>query len=322
LPALLERTGAEIVYRPFFLGGVMAASKNSPPITVPNKGRYMFSDIQRWSKRYGVPANPNPHFPVNTLAVMRAAVAAGRSSRAFRSSTARCSAASGWTARTSPTRPCCARRSTRPGSTRAKVLERAKDPAVKETLKRNSDEAVERGAFGAPTFFVGDEMFWGNDRLEFVEDALRAGEMTPSGVALIVGAGDGLGGAIARRFARAGLHVCIARRGAEKLEPLRREIETGRRRRSPPSASTRARKTRSSRSSTRSSATTGRSRWRCTTSAPTSGSRSARRRYASTPRCGRWRACRASRRARGGAAHGHARPRHHSLHRRHGEPAR
>jgi len=50
--------------------------------------------------------------------------------------------------------------------------------------------------------------------------------MTPSGVALIVGAGDGLGGAIARRFARAGYHVCIARRGAEKLEPLRREIES------------------------------------------------------------------------------------------------
>ncbi len=56
----------------------------------------------------------------------------------------------------------------------AKVLERAKDPAVKETLKRNSDEAVERGAFGAPTFFVGEEMFWGNDRLDFVEEALRA----------------------------------------------------------------------------------------------------------------------------------------------------
>ena len=50
--------------------------------------------------------------------------------------------------------------------------------------------------------------------------------MTPSAVALIVGAGDGLGGAIARRFARAGYHVCIARRGAEKLEPLRREIES------------------------------------------------------------------------------------------------
>src|SRR5690606_31593634 len=76
LPALFARTRAEVVYRPFFLGGVMQASKNSPPITVPNKGRYMFTDIQRWAKRYGVPANPNPHFPVNTLNAMRAAVAA------------------------------------------------------------------------------------------------------------------------------------------------------------------------------------------------------------------------------------------------------
>ena len=76
LPALAQRTGAEIVHRPFFLGGVMQATKNSPPITVPNKGRYMFVEIQRWAKRYGVPANPNPHFPVNTLTAMRVAVAA------------------------------------------------------------------------------------------------------------------------------------------------------------------------------------------------------------------------------------------------------
>jgi 2-hydroxychromene-2-carboxylate isomerase len=53
------------------------------------------------------------------------------------------------------------------------ILARAGDAEVKATLRRNSEEAVERGAFGAPTFFVGDEMFWGNDRLEFVEQALR-----------------------------------------------------------------------------------------------------------------------------------------------------
>jgi 2-hydroxychromene-2-carboxylate isomerase len=173
LPALLGRTGAEIVYRPFFLGGVMAASKNSPPITVPNKGRYMFSDIQRWSKRYGVPANPNPHFPVNTLAVMRAAVAAVDEPRfpdfhraMFRGV---------WVDGQNLADEAVLRAAIdAAGLDSGKLLERAKDPAVKETLKRNSDEAVERGAFGAPTFFVGDEMFWGNDRLEFVEDALRA----------------------------------------------------------------------------------------------------------------------------------------------------
>ena len=76
LGPLAERTGAEIVYRPFFLGGVMNLSKNSPPVTVPNKGRYMFADITRWARRYGIEVNPNPHFPVNTLSAMRAAIAA------------------------------------------------------------------------------------------------------------------------------------------------------------------------------------------------------------------------------------------------------
>ena len=172
LPALFARTKAEVVYRPFFLGGVMQASKNSPPITVPNKGRYMFTDIQRWAKRYGVPANPNPHFPVNTLNAMRAAVAAvdqpnfadfhramfrgvwvdgqNLADEAVLKSTIDAAGLDG-----------------------AALLARSKDKAVKDTLRKNSEEAVERGAFGAPTFFVGDEMFWGNDRLDFLEETLK-----------------------------------------------------------------------------------------------------------------------------------------------------
>ena len=169
---LVERTGAELVYRPFFLGGVMQASKNSPPITVPNKGRYMFSEIQRWSRRYGVPANPNPHFPVNTLGAMRAAVAALDDPRFLDFHTAMFRGV--WVDGQNLADEAVLRDAiVGAGLDAARILERAKDPAVKETLKRNSDEAVERGAFGAPTFFVGDEMFWGNDRLDFVEEALR-----------------------------------------------------------------------------------------------------------------------------------------------------
>ncbi|MBX3025841.1 2-hydroxychromene-2-carboxylate isomerase [bacterium] len=173
LPALRDRTGAEIVYRPFFLGGVMQASKNAPPISVPNKGRYMFTEIQRWARRYGVPANPNPHFPVNTLGAMRAAVAAldvpgfADFHRAmFRAV---------WVDGRNLADEAVLRAAIEDaGLDAARLLERARDPAVKALLKRNGDEAVERGAFGAPTFFVGDEMFWGNDRLDFVEEALRA----------------------------------------------------------------------------------------------------------------------------------------------------
>jgi 2-hydroxychromene-2-carboxylate isomerase len=172
LAALVKRTGAEIIYRPFFLGGVMQASKNSPPITVPNKGKYMFTDITRWTRRYGVEINPNPHFPVNTLHAMRAAVAALGEQRFpdFHRAMYRGVWVEGKNLGDEEVLRTAIGAS---GLDAAKILARSKEADVKDTLRRNSDEAVERGAFGAPTFFVGDEMFWGNDRLDFLEEALR-----------------------------------------------------------------------------------------------------------------------------------------------------
>ncbi len=173
LPALAERTGAEIVYRPFLLGGVMNAAKNAPPTGVPNKGKYMFADIERWARRYGVELNLNPHFPVNTLHAMRAAVAALGDER-FRDFH-RAMYRGVWVeGKNLGDQEALRRAIDAAGLDGAKILARAKEQDVKDTLRRNGEEAVERGAFGAPTFFVGDEMFWGNDRLDFVEEALRA----------------------------------------------------------------------------------------------------------------------------------------------------
>jgi 2-hydroxychromene-2-carboxylate isomerase len=172
LPGIVERTGAEIVYRPFLLGGVMQASKNSPPINVPNKGKYMFTDIGRWAQRYGVELNLNPHFPVNTLHAMRAAVAAlgDQRFRDFHQAMFRAVWVEGMNLGDE-----AVLRATidAAGLDGAAILTRSKQPDVKDALRRNSDAAVERGAFGAPTFFVGEEMFWGNDRLDFIEEALR-----------------------------------------------------------------------------------------------------------------------------------------------------
>jgi len=173
LPALAERTGAEIVYRPFFLGGVMNAAKNSPPISVPNKGQYLMVDLRRWTARYGVELNPNPNFPLNTLNAMRVSVAAlgdanfPKLHRAlFRGS---------WVeGKNLADEAVLSSILGEAGLDAAAILARSKEAAVKDTLRRNGEEAVERGAFGAPTFFVGEEMFWGNDRLDFVEEALRA----------------------------------------------------------------------------------------------------------------------------------------------------
>lgn len=171
LAGLVERTGATLRYRPFLLGGIMQGSGNQPPITVPSKGRYMFHDTLRWARHYGVPLNPNPSFPQNTLTAMRVAVAALPDPRFPDLHRAFFRAV--WVEERNLA-DLAELRSVidAAGFDGAALLERAADPAVKDALRRNTEEAVERGAFGAPTFFVGEEMFWGNDRLDFVEEAL------------------------------------------------------------------------------------------------------------------------------------------------------
>lgn len=74
LPRIARETGARLVYKPMLLGGVFKATGNASPVTVPAKGRWMNRDIARWAARYGVPFTFNPHFPINTLTLMRGAV--------------------------------------------------------------------------------------------------------------------------------------------------------------------------------------------------------------------------------------------------------
>ena len=76
LPAIAGQASAELVYKPALLGGIFQAVKNATPAAIPAKGAYMFLDLQRHARRYGVPFRLNPFFPVNTLNLMRAAIAA------------------------------------------------------------------------------------------------------------------------------------------------------------------------------------------------------------------------------------------------------
>src|SRR2546427_6626147 len=78
LTALAQRTGATVVYRPMLLGAVLKETGNASPVTVPAKGRYMGVELQRWAGHYGVPFAANRFFPINTLRLMRGAVAAQR----------------------------------------------------------------------------------------------------------------------------------------------------------------------------------------------------------------------------------------------------
>ena len=174
LPAIAQQARSEIEYRPFLLGGVFQATGNRSPMEVPAKGQYMQDDLQRYAQRYGVPFRHNPYFPINTLMLMRGAL--GLQLRepdrmvpyvdaVFRAI---------WVDAKNMNDPAIvAGVLQQAGFAPEKLLALTADPAVKDQLKVVTQEAVARGVFGAPTFFVGDQMFWGQDRLEFVKEALE-----------------------------------------------------------------------------------------------------------------------------------------------------
>ena len=173
LPGFAKRNGATIVYRPILLGAVLKATGNSSPMTVPAKARYFADDMRRWAARYGVMLKLNPHpFMGNTLPLMRGAVAAQRLGvfAAYHDAIYRAAWAEGLDL---GERAVLTGVLQRAGVNAVDVIVASERQDVKEELRRNTDEAVARGTFGAPTFFVGNEMFWGNDRFDFVEEALR-----------------------------------------------------------------------------------------------------------------------------------------------------
>ena len=173
LPKIAEARQAEIVWRPILLGGVFQATGNHSPVDVPAKGKNLLVDLQRWARQYGVAMQMNPHFPINTLALMRGAVAMQLQGD---DELQRYLAAIFSAMFEQP------RNLNLPEEIDAVLREAGFDPAaflaaineqaVKDKLKSDTAEAVERGVFGAPTFFVGDDMYWGQDRLHFVDHAL------------------------------------------------------------------------------------------------------------------------------------------------------
>jgi 2-hydroxychromene-2-carboxylate isomerase len=171
LPAIAQRTGAKIIYRPMFLGGVMQTTGNRPPGTLPQKARWMAADLQRWAKKYNTPYNLNPHFPMMTLMVQRAAQEwVNRPD--FDKYLATIFNAAWRDSKNIADKAVLAEILTTAGFSPEEFFAATENPANKEKLKATTDEAVERGVFGAPTFFVGDEMHFGQDRLDFVEEAL------------------------------------------------------------------------------------------------------------------------------------------------------
>ena len=176
LPEIAARTGATIKWTPVFLGGIMKGSGNAPPGTVPAKGKYMDRDMTRCAARYDIPFTLNRHFPVNTLALQRAALAVleEQGEDAFLRLIDACFHAIWAEGKNLGAPDVAAEVVSVAGFDPEDLAARAGDPAIKDKLKDNTDGAVARGAFGAPTFFVGEEMYFGQDRLDYVEEALAA----------------------------------------------------------------------------------------------------------------------------------------------------
>jgi len=176
IPAIEHRTGAKFEYVPILLGGIFKATNNKSPAEtlagVKNKREFHALETERFVKRFAVkPYTMNPFFPVNTLNLMRAAVAAQFEGvfekyveAAFHHM---------WVEPKKMDDPEVATKAlAASGLDAAKLFARAQDPDVKAKLIENTQAAVERGAFGSPTFFVGNEMFFGKEQLREVEELL------------------------------------------------------------------------------------------------------------------------------------------------------
>ena len=173
LPKIAAARGATIDWRPMLLGGVFQATANRSPVEIPAKGKWMLEDLPRWAARYGAPYKRNPHFPINTLTLMRGAVGLQAKSEAeFQKYVAAVYRAIWEDERNMGDPAVVGAVLKEAGFDPAQFIAMVGDPAVKDKLKAVTQEAVERGVFGAPTIFVDGKMHFGQDRLDFVADLL------------------------------------------------------------------------------------------------------------------------------------------------------
>lgn len=176
LPALEQRTGAKVTYVPILLGGLFKLCNNRSPVEafagIPNKRAYDALEMRRFIAQHGLSKfRMNPHFPVNTLAIMRGAVAAQELGCFEQYVDA--VFASMWEREQKLDDPqVVVRELDAAGLDSAALLAATQDPGVKARLLANTEAAHRRGAFGSPTFFVGDEIYFGKDRLRDVEEEI------------------------------------------------------------------------------------------------------------------------------------------------------
>ena len=176
IPGIEARTGERVEYVPVLLGGVFKLTGNVSPMEafkgVPAKLAYFRQDVQSWVEHLGIPYRRNPHFPVNTLAVMRGAAAMLDADRfadyvdtVFRAM---------WVEGKKMDDPAVIGEVlSTAGFDAGALAARIAEPEVKQRLIDVTRDAVDRGVFGSPAFFAGDRQFFGKDRMNLFEAALE-----------------------------------------------------------------------------------------------------------------------------------------------------
>ena len=162
-----------VQWRPFVLGKVFEATGNRPGVAVAAKGKHLMKDLSRWAKLYDVPVTMPECFPLHSILPERFALAAGEQGKT--AEVAQAIMHAHWGEGKNPAEPDELKAiASDLGLDGDALLEQTQNPQIKQQLIDNTSEAIERGAFGAPTFFVGDEMFWGNDRIALLRDHIQS----------------------------------------------------------------------------------------------------------------------------------------------------
>jgi 2-hydroxychromene-2-carboxylate isomerase len=176
MQAVEQRTGVHVRWRPFLLGGVFKATGNHMPAQLPAKAKWMVGDMTLWAQHYGIPFRLPSRFPLITLRTQRALAAVERTAPTALPAMTLALFRAYWAEDQDVTTDAVIAAAARAAGLDGDPIVGAIDaPETKEQLRATTDEAVRRGAFGAPAMFVGDTLFWGNDRIPLLEQFLARG---------------------------------------------------------------------------------------------------------------------------------------------------
>ena len=168
----IREAGGEVTIMPVLLGGIFKATGNQPPATVQKKGEYMFKDINRWSKKLDIPFKMNPYFPILTVPHMRGAVLAQRENILEKYMQVMFEAI--WVkAMNLNDQEILTNIAEKSGIDPNQFAEEISSDEIKNKLRENTEFAISKGAFGVPTYYLDDEMFWGIDSVKFLLDCLK-----------------------------------------------------------------------------------------------------------------------------------------------------